>query len=70
MEMLDLTTQVQEWRRKAKEGTLTQEEMRQAISMMREGRVSAVATSTKARAKKAAPAKVDSEGMLDELDLI
>jgi hypothetical protein len=54
-----------EWRQKALANTLTTEEMRQWIELVRGARRSAAATSLKARAKKA---PVDTASMLDEID--
>ena len=55
------------WREKAKAGTLTKEEAREAIIALREGRVKAISTgvASKARAKKPA---VNSDDLLSELD--
>ena len=55
------------WREKARAGTLTQDEMREAIAALREDRSRAVTTQTasKARAKKAV---VSSDDLLAELD--
>lgn len=67
----EMQTQIQIWRQKAREGTLTQEEMRQAIAALRQDRVAASATSAKARAtKSAATAKknINSDDLLGELD--
>lgn len=49
--------------------TLSMEEIREAISLMREGRVAAQAVSTKARTTKAVKAKVDSDDLLSQLGL-
>lgn len=62
---------VQEWRRKAREGTLSVPEMKAALSAIRAerqmaGTISATSTRTKAAAKaKAAP--IDSDSLLDDL---
>lgn len=48
---------------------LTMEEMREAIVLMRNGRVAAQATSTKARTAKASKAPVDSDDLLSQLGL-
>ena len=48
---------------------LTMEEMREAIRLMRDGRVAAQATSTKARTAKAAKAPVNSDDLLSQLGL-
>ena len=67
----ELQAQVQLWRQKAREGTLTQGEMRQAIAALRQDRVGAAAVSAKSKATKAtarAKANVNSEDLLNELD--
>lgn len=48
---------------------LTMEEMRDAIRLMREGRVAAQATSTKSRTAKASKAPVNSDDLLSQLGL-
>lgn len=63
--------QVQLWRQKAREGTLTQDEMRQAIATLRQDRINAAATSAVSREKKASPRakkNVNSDDLLSELD--
>jgi len=55
-----------EARAKAKAGTLTFEELKNAISIMREGRQSAHIVSAKSRSAKA---PVNTEDLLAELDL-
>lgn len=67
----EMQAQVQLWRQKAREGTLTQEEMRAAIAALRQDRVSAADTSAKSREKKAttrAKANINSDDLLNELD--
>ena len=44
---------IQFWRQKAAEGTLTKEDMKEAIVALRQGRVSAAHASEKSRATKA-----------------
>ena len=66
--MTDLQTSIAIWRQKAIDGTLTQDEMRQAIIALREGRVGAAVTSARSRAKKAVTAVVhDADDLLSEL---
>lgn len=55
-----------EARRKSKEGTLTFDEYKEVIALMREGRVSAHIVSAKSRA---AAAPVNTEDLLKELEL-
>lgn len=67
----EMQAQIQLWRQKAREGTLTQDEMRQAIAALRADRVGAAGVSEKSREKKAATrAKKDinSDDLLGELD--
>lgn len=65
---VELQAKIAVWRAKAVEGTLTQEEMKEAIIIMREGRKSAGAsgegTTRRAKAKAAIPSADD---MLSEL---
>ena len=67
----EISAKVQLWRQKAREGTLTQDEMREAIEILRQGRTAAAATSAASRERKAtakAKANVNSDSLLDELD--
>lgn len=61
----DMEALVVDLKRKALDDTITDEEMREWIKMVREGRVSAAATSAASRARKA---PVDTAGLLDEID--
>jgi len=56
---------IADWRERAIAGTLTAEETRDWIALVRGGRVSAQVRSTTSRAKKA---PVDVAGLMDELD--
>ena len=60
----ELRFELAEYRRKAVEGTLSLDEMRNAVRLMREGRVTAAARSTASKARKAGP---DSDALLDDL---
>ena len=67
----DISAKVQLWRQKAREGTLTQDEMREAIEVLRQGRTAAAVTSAVSRERKAtakAKANVNSDDLLSELD--
>ena len=67
----DISAKVQLWRQKAREGTLTQDEMREAIEILRQGRTGAAATSAASRTRKAtakAKSNVNSDDLLSELD--
>jgi hypothetical protein len=44
---LPLSAQVELWRQKVKDGTITTEELREAVRTIREGRVTASATKTR-----------------------
>lgn len=66
-----INSNVQLWRAKARDGTITQEEMRLAIAAIRKERVGASAVSatakTKAATAKAKAAPIDSDALLDGL---
>lgn len=67
----EIQLKIQEWRAKAREGSLTQDEMREAIAVLRKDRgaiPSATAGSKTTRERKAAAAKPDSDALLGELD--
>jgi hypothetical protein len=59
---------IQMFRQKSREGTITTEELREALAIMREDRVGAQTTSTASRTKKAAKAAINSDDLLGELD--
>jgi hypothetical protein len=61
---LPLHDRIEIWKQKAVAGTLSDDEMKQAIAVMRGGRVAASETSAKAKSK-AAP--IDSDSILDNL---
>jgi hypothetical protein len=63
----ELQSKVLLWRQKAADGTLSIEEMKEAVLALREGRVSASAASDKSRAKKAAKAIPSADDLLNEL---
>lgn len=67
----EVNAKIQLWRQKAREGTLTQDEMKEAILILRADRKGASATSAASREKKAAgraKANINSDSLLDELD--
>lgn len=65
----EIQSKVAEYRLKAREGTLTREEMKDALVILRQGREAASTTSDKAKTKKAAAKKtVNSDDLLNELD--
>lgn len=65
----DLSAKIDLWRQKAAAGTLSLDECREALSILRAGRVAASQTSTTSRTKKASAAKskqpIDSDALLD-----
>lgn len=63
----DLSAKISLWRAKAVEGTLTPEEMREAISLLRGERVSAAQATDKARRAKAIKAIPSADDLLKEL---
>ena len=67
----ELQAKIQLWRQKAREGTLTQEEMREAIAALRQARIGAASVSAVSRERKAtarAQKNVNSDDLLSELD--
>lgn len=66
-----IMSNIQIWRQKAAAGTITLEEMREAIAAIRKERVGASEKSDTSRAKRATTAAkkapIDSDAMLDEL---
>lgn len=66
---IDLSIKVQEWKQKISAGTMTQDDMREAVRFLRADRTSAHVTSGAAKARKsAAKATPDGESLLRELD--
>ena len=68
-----IMSNIQLWRAKSRDGTITIEEMRQAIAAIRKERVGASTVSADSKEKKAAVSKkkapIDSNAMLGELGL-
>lgn len=67
----DMQVKVAEWRQKARDKTLTVEEMREAIVYMRAGRAKVGDVSAKAKtakATKAAKVNIDSDDLLAGLE--
>lgn len=56
------------WRQKAVEGTLTLDEMKEAITLLRQGRTSAAVSSETARRKKAVAAIPSADDLMNELE--
>lgn len=64
-------SQLQVWREKCRQGTMTQEEYREVIATIRQGREAASIASTKAKTTRAAgkaKANVNSDDLLSELE--
>lgn len=66
----EITAKLNLWRDKAKDGVLTQEEMKEAIVLMRQGRYSACFASKAARAKKLVEELPTAEQLIEEISLI
>lgn len=66
----ELQSKIANWRLRAAEGTLTQEEMKEAIILLRAGRISTAYSSDSAKRKKAATTIVHADDLLSELDSI
>lgn len=62
----ELTARIISLRQRAAEGTLTIEEMREAITLLRESRLSAASQPRRPKATTAAP--IDTAALMDELD--
>lgn len=60
----ELQAKIAEWRRKVADGTITDEELREAIRHIRQDRVAASATSMKSRTAKA---PIDGDSLLNDL---
>lgn len=67
----EMQLRIQEWRAKARQGTLSQDEMREAIAALRRDRSAipqATAGSRTTKERKSAAAKPNSDALLSELD--
>jgi hypothetical protein len=64
----ELNAKIAIWRQKAIDGTLTIEEMKEAISALRQGRVSAGIASATSRAKKAKVEVPSAANLLAEME--
>ncbi len=60
----ELLLKIEEWRMKAREGTLSIEETKEAMLYLRENRMEAASTSSSSRKPKV---EVDAKGLLDDL---
>jgi len=69
MTTLDTQIKIDKWRDKARAGTLSTDDMREALKALREDRVTASSVSAKSRTAKAkAKAGVDSDDLLSQLE--
>ena len=64
----ELQSKIAIWRMKAAEGTLTQDEMKEAILHLRAGRVNAATSSAAAKRKKAIAAIPAAEDVLSAIE--
>lgn len=64
----ELQSKISHWRVKAVNGTLTQDEMREAIAALRADRVGAAIASTTSKAGKVKAPPPDAGSLLDELE--
>lgn len=62
----ELQTKIQTWRAKAAAGTITEDEMREAVAALRQSRLTAAAQPTKAKTASRGPAR-SADDMLGEL---
>lgn len=65
---LELQMKLAEWRRKVAEKTITLEEMKEAIVLLRAGRVAALNASDAGKRKAAAKVIPSADALLDELE--
>lgn len=65
---LEMQAKLAEWRKKSAEGTLTLEEMKQAIVELRAGRQAAGAAASAAKRKAAAKVIPNADDLLDEIE--
>lgn len=65
---LELQMKLAEWRRKAAEKTITLEEMKEAIVLLRAGRVAALNASDAGKRKAAAKVVPNADALLGELE--
>ena len=68
MYSIELQAKIADWRRKEAEGTLSLEELREAVRTMREGRMAALASASSTTRKKAAAAIPSADDMLKGLE--
>jgi len=66
----ELSAKITYWRHSLAEGTITQEEMKEAIRALREGRLAAGQATSAAKRKKAIIAIPHADDLLGEIDSI
>ena len=66
----ELAAKIATWRAKSLDGTITMEEMREAVKQMREGRLAASQASANSKRSKAKAAVSNADDLLNELDEI
>ncbi len=64
----ELQQKIQVWRQKSLDGTITIEEQREALKLMREGRLAAAQASAAGKRAKAKAAVPNADDLLNELD--
>lgn len=64
---VDLQIKIASWRQRSAEGTLTLEEMKEAIHHLRQGRMAAAQSASVAKKKAAAKAVPNADDLLGEL---
>ena len=65
---LEMQAKLAEWRKKSAEGTITLEEMKEAIIALRAGRLAAGAAASVAKRKAAAKVIPNADDLLDEIE--
>lgn len=60
--------QVEIWRQKVRDGTISIEELRAAVKTLRDGRMSVSSTATKSRAPKREVSQAETNAILDEFE--
>lgn len=65
----ELNQRIAVWRSKAAAGTLTKDEMREAIKVLRQDRIAAAANSDRARTSRAKAEIPDADDLLKEMGL-
>lgn len=64
----ELQSRIQLWRQKCQEGTMSREDYREAIALLREGRLAAAQSAASSRSAKGKKPPADGESLLGELE--